>query len=247
MITLPPKQNLTPFSGLFTSMKQRTNSEWVSGLTAGSPTEATALADLRALMLRAVNLFLSRKGLIESAANAHDLAEDCAQEAVLLIRDKLPQFRGESQFTTWAYSIGIRVALGELRRRRWRIAAVDKAQLGVALPGWPIDGPGPERSLEQRQAWALLSELIESSLTPLQRKALIAHAFQGMPLDEVAEWLGSNRNSVYKLIHDARKRLKSALLSRGVSHAELLSTFEAAGPEPYFDIEGKSFLAQDIS
>lgn len=56
----------------------------------GSPTEATALADLRTLMLRVVNLFLSRKGLIESAANAHDLAEDCAQEAVLLIRNKLP-------------------------------------------------------------------------------------------------------------------------------------------------------------
>lgn len=225
-------------------MKQRSNSEWVSALSAGSSDEAAALADLRALMLGAISRFLARQG---SEDGAQDLAEDCAQEAVLLIRDKLAQFRGESRFTTWAYSIGVRVALGALRRRRWRKAALDKAQLGAAIPTWPIDDAGPERSLQQQQAWALLSELIHGSLTPLQQKALIAHAFQGMPLDEVADWLGSNRNSVYKLIHDARKRLKAALMARGVGHAELIATFDSSRPEPHVAVGGKTFLAQDIS
>ncbi|MGJ0506075.1 MAG: RNA polymerase sigma factor [Methylocystis sp.] len=122
------------------------------------------------------------------------------------MQSKLDQFRGDSQFTTWAYSIAIRVTLNELRRRRWRTSAIEAALLGDAMPNWPIKNPGPERSLEQQQAWTMLTELIETVLTPLQRKALIAHAFQEMPLDLVAEWLGTNRNSLYTLIHDARKR-----------------------------------------
>jgi len=154
------------------------------------------------------------------------LAEDCAQEAILIIQAKLDGFRGESQFMTWAFSVAIRVALGELRRRRWRQATIERAQLGQALPAWPIDELGPERSLQQREAWALLARLIDTELTQRQRSALIAHAFQEMPLDLVAEWLGTNRNSLYKLIHDARKRLKQALIAHGVSHTDLIALFD---------------------
>ena len=162
------------------------------------------------------------------------------KSSVLVIQSKLDQFRGDSQFTTWAYSIAIRVTLSELRRRRWQAAAIEEARLGDAMPQWPIDTPGPERSLEQRQAWSLLSELIETSLTPLQRKALIAHAFQDMPLDLVAEWLGTNRNSLYKLIHDARRRLKAALLSRGVTHREFIAVFDTPRPERHYLRDGKN-------
>ncbi len=201
------------------------------------------------MLRRAISNFLSRK----SASNARmiyvghdDLTEECAQESVLLIQSKLDQFRGDSQFTTWAYSIAIRVTLSELRRHRWQATAIEEAGLGNAMPPWPIDNPGPERSLEQRQAWSLLSELIETSLTPLQRKALIAHAFQDMPLDLVAEWLGTNRNSLYKLIHDARKRLKAALLSKGVTHRELIAIFDTPRPErPYLE-DGKNPLFHGV-
>jgi len=196
------------------------------------------------LLRRAISNFLSRKGSADARSMdfaPEDLAEECAQESSLLIQSKLGQFRGDSQFTTWAYSIAIRVTLGELRRRRWQATKIEEARLGDAMPGWPIDEPGPERSLEQRQAWALLSELIESALTELQRKALIAHAFQDMPLDLVAEWLGTNRNSLYKLIHDARKRLKAALLARGVTHRELMAIFE---PERSYPDDGKNPLFQ---
>ena len=225
-------------------MANRSNAEWLSALGEGGQGREGAVKELRELLRRAIANFLSRR----SAGNDfphEDLAEECAQESVLLIQTKLDQFRGDSQFTTWAYSIAIRVTLGELRRRRWQAAKIEEARLGDAMPGWPIDTPGPERSLEQRQAWSLLSELIETSLTPLQRKALIAHAFQEMPLDLVAEWLGTNRNSLYKLIHDARKRLKAALLARGVTHRELLAIFDTPRPErPYLD-DGKNPLFHD--
>ncbi|WP_442756172.1 RNA polymerase sigma factor [Methylocystis sp. JAN1] len=196
------------------------------------------------MLRRAISSFLSRKSKADIARlndDYEDLAEDCAQESTLLVQAKLDQFRGDSQFTTWAYSIAIRVTLNELRRRRWRATAIDAARLGDAMPHWPIDNPEPERSLEQQQAWAILCELLETALTPLQRKALIAHAFQEMPLDFVAEWMGTNRNSLYKLIHDARKRLQAALLSRGVTHRELIAIFDPPRPErPYFEDGKKS-------
>jgi RNA polymerase sigma-70 factor (ECF subfamily) len=247
MIALRPEMSLLPISGVFAKMKQRTNSEWLSALTAGNSDEAAALADLLSLMTVAISRVLSRQPVVDDAMGAHHLTEDCAQESVLLIREKLSQFRNESRFTTWAYAIGVRVALGELRRRKWQKAALDKAQLGLAAPSWPIDGPGPDRNLEQQQAWALLTELIESSLTPLQRKALIAHAFQEMPLDEVARWLGSNRNSIYKLIHDARKRLKASLSAHGVSHSELISIFDASHMERHSISDSKNLDAEDVS
>lgn len=201
------------------------------------------------MLRRAISAFLSRRRFSDIGVTDlgyEDLAEDCAQESVLLIQSKVDQFRGDSQFTTWAYSIAIRVTLGELRRRRWQTAAIAEAQLGEAAPYWPIDNPGPERSLEQQQAWAMLTDLIETSLTPLQRKALIAHAFQNMPLDLVAEWLGTNRNNLYKIIHDARKRLKAALLAKGVTHRELIAIFDTPRREsPYLE-SGKSPLSHGV-
>ncbi len=230
-------------------MATRSNAEWLTALRETGQSQENAVKELRQLLRRAIFSFLSRKRDPNGGFLNHgydDLAEDCAQEAALLIQSKLDQFRGDSQFTTWAYSIAIRVALNELRRRRWQATAADTARLGEAMPLWPIDNPGPERSLEQQQAWAMLNELIETVLTPLQRKALIAHAFQEMPLDLVAEWLGTNRNSLYKLIHDARKRLKAALLSRGVTHRELIAIFDTPPPERSYLEDGKNSLFHGV-
>lgn len=219
-------------------------------LRAGDQNQAVALAELRELVLGAIIKFLSRNETPGASSLGHDLhqtAEDCAQEAIILIQSKLEQFRGESKFTTWAYSIAVRVTLGELRRRRWQKAAVNRARLGEEMPVWPTEALEPERSLERREAWALLVRLIENSLTPLQRKALVAHAFQGMPLDLVAEWLGGNRNSIYKLIHDARKRLKAALLSEGVTHQDIIATFDSPQRKTYLSDDGKNFPSQSVS
>lgn len=229
---------------------QRSNSEWLKALQEGGRNQEVALAELRGRLLGAIRAYLTKNYAVHESSHAVEtqhLAEDCAQELILIIQSKLESFRGESQFTTWAYSIAIRVVLGELRRRRWRQATIERAQLGQILPSWPIEEPGPERSLQQREAWALLTRLINTKLTPLQRTALVAHAFQGMPLDEVAEWLGSNRNSLYKLIHDARKRLKQALLDEGVTHNDLIAVFDESGSGSHLQSESKTSAVQRIS
>ncbi|MGH6834067.1 MAG: RNA polymerase sigma factor [Methylocella sp.] len=230
-------------------MRQRSNSEWLTALREGGRAQEAALAELRLRLLGAIRAYLSKHYAIQGSLGTEEpqhLAEDCTQEAILIIRAKLDGFRGESQFMTWAFSIAIRVALGELRRRRWRQATVEKAHLGQALPAWPVEEPGPERSLQQKQAWTLLTRLIDTALTPLQRTALVAHAFQEMPLDLVAEWLGTNRNSLYKLIHDARKRLKQALLAQGLTHKDLIAVFDKPVSESHLSSEGKGSSVESI-
>jgi len=223
--------------------------KWMTALRDGGKDHEATLAELRLRIFAVISGYLKQNYVARGSLHpeeARHLAEDCTQDAMLAIQRKLDSFRGESKFSTWAYSIAIRTVLGELRRQRWRLASIDKAQLGQALPAWPIEEPGPERSLQQREAWMLLTRLIETALTPLQRTALVAHAFQGMPLDEVAEWLGSNRNSLYKLIHDARKRLKRALLEEGVTQKDLINIFDAQGDRSHPHPTGKTSAVQRV-
>jgi RNA polymerase sigma-70 factor, ECF subfamily len=207
--------------------------------------QEAALMDLRRELLGAIESYLAKEGSLHPDEARH-LAEDCAQEAILIIQAKLDSFRGESRVTTWAFSIAVRIVLGELRRRRWQQASVERAQLGQVIPDWPIEQPGPERSLQQREAWALLGRLIDTELTQRQRTALIAHAFEEMPLDLVAEWLGTSRNNLYKLIHDARKRLKEALLAQGITHKDLIATFDGPGSKPNLSSGGENSSVERV-
>lgn len=212
----------------------KTDVDWVAALRSFGKRQEDALAALRSRLLAGVIAYLKKNHVSHgalSAEEARQIAEDCVQEAILVVLHKLESFRGESRFTTWASTIAIRLVLAELRRRRWRTAAIGQADLGVELPVWPYKDAGPERSLQQQQAWTTLVHLIDSELTPKQRTVLIAHAFQEMPLDAVAEWLGTNRNSLYKVIHDTRKRLRRALLAQGVTYKDLIALFDEPGPD----------------
>ena len=92
--------------------------------------------------------------------------------------------------------------------------------------GWlPSDTPSPERRVTQGSLRALLAHLIKEELTDLQREAMVAVVFHGMPLEEVAHRLGSNRNALYKLLHDARKRLRHRLEARGLTVEEVMAAF----------------------
>ncbi len=50
--------------------------------------------------------------------------------------------------------------------------------------------------------------------------------FHGMPMEEVARHMDTNRNALYKLLFDARKRLKERMLARGLSAQDVLAAFD---------------------
>lgn len=184
-------------------MKTRTNEEWLRTLRANGPPQEDALKDLRERILRALLAYLAghhRGRASFTPAAARQFAEDCAQEAVVTILEKLETFRGESRFTTWAYKIAIHLVLGQLRRRQWQEVSLEQSRIGEDLPAWPIEGAksaDPERALQQKEIWRALKGIIEKDLTQRQRSVLVAHVLQGMPLDLVANWLGISRDNVY--------------------------------------------------
>ncbi|MFT3694492.1 MAG: sigma-70 family RNA polymerase sigma factor [Kofleriaceae bacterium] len=191
----------------------RDNTAWVREL---ADPASHALHDLHAVLVRGLSRVLAKKGV------GADLCEDLAQEAVIRVRASLDTFRGDSQFTTWALAIATRLAFDELRHKRWSDVPFD--QLSTTVFDARTEDPSPDRQLVREQVMAVLRRVIDHELTPKQRGVLVAE-LEGMPQAEIARQLGMERNAVYKLSHDARKRAKQELLAAGMTATDVLWGF----------------------
>jgi RNA polymerase sigma-70 factor (ECF subfamily) len=206
------------------TIPSRTNQEWLEALR--GPGRDEPLADLRAILVRGLHYALASRYDVDEA-----LLEDFAQEALLKIVDALDSFRGDSRFTTWAQKIAVREALTELRRHRWRDVSLDKLT-GAAdsdfIPATLADpSGGPERQAIRMALLETLGRMISERLTDRQRQAMTAVYLHGVPLEEVARVMGTNRNALYKLLHDARQRLRKEMLAEGFSAQDALDAFES--------------------
>jgi RNA polymerase sigma-70 factor, ECF subfamily len=216
----------------------RTNQDWLHDLNASGSLQEAAIADLRDLLLRAALFFFSRN-LSDLGGLSRDetlsRAEDCAQDALLAVMDHLQDFRGDSKFTTWVYKFAINISLMSARRERWKgvsldelVAAGEQSYLATLMPNMP-DGAAPEQSRMQAEMRGIIRDVIEHELTDKQRRVLLMMVFNDVPLDEVVLQLDSNRNAVYKLLHDARRKLKSGLQAHGFEVGDALTLFGNAG------------------
>lgn len=195
----------------------RDNETWLQHLGGEGPAQQAALSDLRAELLRGLRRALSNWALADEA-----FLEDAVQDALLRILDHLQQFEGRSRFLTWATAIAIRVAMSGLRRRRWQDVSLDAVIAdGDSIPERAVDETaGPDAQWGRTAILDTMHELIRNELTEKQRRVLLAE-LKGMPQDEIARHIGSNRNAVYKLTHDARKRLKRGLEAAGYEAADV--------------------------
>ncbi len=205
-------------------MSTRTNIEWLADLR--GPDNAQAIADLRAVLVKGLTYALSSR----IKTDLDDMVQDFAQDALLRILDKIDTFRGESKFTTWAQKIAVRVAFTEMRRQRWKDISIEDLLPEESMDFTPSvladPSPDPEKRANQTMLAEMVHKMIAEELTDRQRTAMLAIMAGGMPLEEVAERMGTNRNALYKLIHDARKRMQQRLLARGMTPQEILAAFE---------------------
>ena len=205
-------------------LRERSNHEWLTDLHSSGPACKNALEDLRTLLLRGLEYALRSRRLDSSTL------EDFVQEALVKILDNLQDFRGESRFLTWAQKITVRTALSELRRRYWRDLSLDamtQSLEGDATPALLVErSGGPEKRALMLELRSLLGRAIAENLTERQGLALSAVALHEVPIQEVAERLGTNRNALYKLLHDARLRLKEAFLAAGLTPEDVLFILE---------------------
>lgn len=208
---------------------RRTNEQWLHALQSTGLEHDDAIIDLQAILVSGL-----RRGLLNqintSAPEFETQAEDFVQEAVLKILANLDSFAGRSKFTTWAHKIAVSVALTELRRKRWQDRSLDgmmdNAQ-GDYTPGLAADpAPAPENNTERVETMAKVQQMLDEVLTEKQRTALVASAVDGLSTNELAQKMGMNPNAVYKLLHDARLRLKTSLSQEGLTPNDILSVFE---------------------
>jgi RNA polymerase sigma factor (sigma-70 family) len=191
---------------------RRHDDDWTSDLA--SQDEALrddAVRDLRDMLCRGLAKSLSTHGRADDA-----FLEDIAQEACMKILDKLGTFEGRSKFRTWAVTIAVRTAVSNMRKRDWQNVSLASVIAGEKFdPQIAVDASETINQTNSRtQLLGKLKELIDSELTEKQWTALTAE-LAGMPLPQLAEKLGSNTNSIYKLLHDARKKLRRGLEASG--------------------------------
>ena len=152
--------------------------------------------------------------------------EDVVQQALVHILDHLEQFQGRSRFTTWAMAITVRLAMSALRRKRWQDVSLESMTAPIeGVPAWDRDDTtSPAQHAEQHAMVETLNRLIDEALTDKQWMALTAE-LGGMPFEEIARRMDSNVNAVYKLLHDARQRLKHGLETAGYTAEDVRSAF----------------------
>jgi len=194
---------------------------WVRALESEGETYEDACARLHALLLKVARREIARRRGRHNVTGPEldDLAHQAAADALLAIVRKIRQFRGESRFTTWAFTFVMLEVSGKLGRHFWR-------NPGIALESEDWDqlpdrlGPDPPVEAEARELLAGLRRAVDDTLTEHQRRIFVALVVNGVPLDALVARLGTNRNAVHKTMFDARRRLRERLVVLGHLDAE---------------------------
>jgi RNA polymerase sigma-70 factor, ECF subfamily len=196
---------------------------WLRDLGSDGRTRDDAIARLHALLLRAARFECARRrpALPHLRGNdLDDIANQAADDALVSVLARLDDFRGASRFTTWVYKFALLEAAVKLRKRSWqgREVPLEPETWGLFTSA----GIEPDQEAEQSELLSVLQRAIADVLTPHQRSVLVALALNGVPIDVLAERLGSNRGALYKMLHDARRKLRTHLDEQGLSADSLL-------------------------
>lgn len=203
-----------PGPSSLTADLDRDPDDWVLALSIEGPGREVALRRLHALLVRAARHQIWRMRPLLGGAGPEqvdELADQAADEAMVALLAKLHTFQGRSRFTTWAYKFAILQAATEVRGQAWRSRQVvlDDTRVTVDL------GPSVEEYAEGADLARAVDRAIHDSLTPHQRRIMLALLVDEVPIDVLAERLGTNRNALYKTLHDARVRVRAHLTSSG--------------------------------
>jgi len=185
---------------------------WIAALRGAGAEREVAAATLHAMLLRAARFELGRRRAMLAGASREtidDLAMQSADDALSAILTKLDTYRFESRFTTWAYKFAILEAAVRTRRRAW-----ERRELPMDPQDWstlPARALDPVEDVEMRERMRAIVHAIQTELSPHQREVLSALVLADVPIDVLAERLGTTRGALYKTLHDARRKLRTSI------------------------------------
>jgi len=201
-----------------------TNEEWIDALS--EPVDEQAVGILRQKLIQGL-----KPALYKYVDRELDqFVEDVAQDALLKILDNIDSFRGESKLLTWAMKIAVREGLTELRLKRYDDSSLEEfkhpgegGRDELTAITFASDLPDPEQATHEQLALQKVLKIINEELTEKQKKAMNALMIQGLSITVVAEQMDTNRNALYKLVHDARLKIKNRLEVDGIDPDDLLN------------------------
>jgi len=211
---------------------ERNNEAWLRDLKADVAQQAEAIEELLKHLRRGVLAYLYSRSDLNYLADSElrQMSNDFAQEALLKVQANLDKFQGKSKFTTWASKIAANHTISELRRAKWRDLSLDAmTEAGTSLqeiltvPSNQTSIPDTEN--ERQQVWDAINDVINNELTERQRQVLVAVKIENYPIAEVARLLETNPNNIYKLLHDARLKLKHGLQASDLDYDYILKLF----------------------
>ncbi len=199
----------------------RESAEWLRDLQDDGRAREHAVARLHALMLRIAQREAARRRATLPGRTLDDVDDLCVQaatDALMAVLGKLETYRGAARFTTWACKFAIYETSTRLRRHAWRQRNVE---LDDTIWDRLADASPPAlQRLENDQLIAALYRAIDEHLTERQRLIFRSAAMEDVPIDVLAERLGTSRGAIYKTLYDARAKLRHALIEAGYGEQE---------------------------
>jgi RNA polymerase sigma-70 factor (ECF subfamily) len=194
------------------SPRQDDDARWLTPLASSGAAHDRAVRDLHGLLLRASTFEVRRRSAalgLAASSELDDIANQAADDALLSVMSRLDRFERRSRFTTWAYKFAIHTAGVAVRRHAWRDRELSSSS-SESLEHLTRLADDPGEAAQMRELLARIATAI-TRLTTHQRGVLLALAVDGVPIDVLADRLSSNRNALYKTLHDARTRLRGLL------------------------------------
>ena len=189
--------------------------QWLTALREPGPGHDEAVKRIHALVRRAARQQVIRMRHLWvdlGAVRAEEIIQSAADDATVAVLAHLGDFEGRSRFSTWVYKFGVWHAASEARRALWRDRAMVLDDYDEPVSDHPLT---PESYAQARDLSGALSVAIQTALTAHQRRVVLALLVDEVPIDVLAERLGTSRNTLYKALHDARVRLREELVRSG--------------------------------
>ena len=197
------------------------SAEWLRALQGDAAEREPAVARLHALLVRVARGLAARRRAslpLRAQEDVDDLCVQSASDALMAVMAKLDTYRGSARFATWACKFVILETSTRLRRHAWRQRKIEiDDTIWERLPD--TSAPVLER-LENDQLMLALHRAVDEELTERQRLVFQSVTMNDLPIDVLAERLGTTRGAIYKILHDARAKLRRVLVEAGYGDAE---------------------------
>lgn len=142
------------------------------------------------------------------SSNRQD-AEDIVQTVFVKVYEKLSSYDSRHKFFSWLYKIAVNESINHLNRRK----SVEQFNEDLHSGNQADDEPKQDHELSRKIDNALLE------LKPDYRIIVILNHFQELSYREIGFILDIHENKVKSRLFSARKKLRSILMRKGISHA----------------------------